>query len=81
MPKYRKKPAVIEAVQWTGKNVIDITNLGADASQLARRGAALIISTPECSMMVLENDFIIRDIQGEIYPCKPDIFKATYEEV
>ena len=44
-------------------------------------GAILIISTLEGKQVVMENDFIIRGVQGELYPCKPDIFWQTYEEM
>lgn len=89
--KYRKKPVVIEAVQWLGDNlreVIDFTGWHESASKrwsweeyeqiVTKEG--LKIFTLEGAMMANVGDFIIQGVQGEFYPCKPDIFEATYEE-
>lgn len=87
--QYRKKPVVVDAVRWTGNNlreVIDFTGLHPSALKwtweeyeqvVAKDG--LKIFTLEGPMMASIGDFIIRGIQGEFYPCKPDIFDATYE--
>ena len=85
--KYRKKPVIIEAVQWTGDNYEEICNftnisLKRDATQLYNgEPAVLIIPTLEGDHFVLIYDYIIKGVQGEFYPCKPDIFKDTYELV
>lgn len=90
MKKYRKKPVVIEAVQWVGKNLRDATefieehNLPFPASigtYYDGQGAGLVIPTLEGAMIATCGDFIIRGVQGEYYPCKTDIFEATYEAV
>ena len=89
--KYRKLPVTIEAIQWTGNNlreIIDFTGLHESAKQwkweeyktvVAERG--LKIFTLEGSHIASIGDFIIKGIHGEFYPCKPDTFKNTYEEV
>jgi hypothetical protein len=87
MPKFRKKPIVIEAVQFIGDNWDEILEfLGYSdpsdaADQVAYRDGVLFISTLEGTMKALSNDWIIRGVAFELYPCKPDIFTATYERV
>jgi hypothetical protein len=81
---YRKRPVEIQAIQWTGRNTAQIcTWVGGktrDISLLGER-AALAIHTLEGVMRADVGDWIIRGIKGEFYPCKPDIFEATYEPV
>lgn len=78
--KYRKKPVVIDAVQWTGKNFNEI--LGFVDKQLSANGLnEIFIETLEGSMKASSGDFIIKGLKGEFYPCKPDIFEASYEKV
>lgn len=81
--KFRKKPIEIEARQWDGsKNsatkllrwMIPDIEPEAEASELT-------IQTLEGKMHVSPGDWVIRGVKGEFYPCKPDIFEATYEEV
>lgn len=85
--KYRKKPVVIEAVQWTGDNYDEICKfvgkyLKLDASELYHNTPAiLLIDTLEGEMAASIYDYIIKGVKGEFYPCKPDIFLQTYEEV
>lgn len=84
--KYRKKPVVIEAVQWIGENKDEVLAfIGAHGyyTELVgvERGPAFVIQTLEGKLFVRPNDWIIKGIKGEFYPCKPDIFEATYEEV
>lgn len=85
MKKFRKKPVVIEATQWNGKyesvkemfpveNAISPTTINYDKGEI-------IIHTLEGDMTANINDWIIKGIKGEVYPCKPDIFEETYEEV
>lgn len=90
MAKYRKKPIVIEAVKWTGDNRDEINEfIGlADNPDEARHGFAkkgeLLIKTLESGHgmhTATKGDMIIKGVQGEFYPCKPDIFDATYEKV
>ena len=84
---YRKKPVDIRAVQWTGDNLEECKEfLGEDfvKSVLERHpnGRAIIkIRTKEGELDAVKDDFIIEGVQGEHYPCKPDIFRETYEPV
>lgn len=83
--KFRKKPVVIEAFQWTGQPKEEWPiwfqaqweNVGVDADD--NGSAILVIPTLEGPLTASYNDWIIQGIQGELYPCKPDIFEATYE--
>lgn len=79
MAKYRKKPVVIEAVQWTGENVEEIEAFIGGGFSMTSSG--LFIVTLEGEMFASLDDWIIRGVKGEFYPCKPDIFEATYEPV
>lgn len=78
--KYRKKPVVIEAVQWTGENILEICNFtGRCGGELLKDGE-LYIKTLEGTHHAKVGDYIIKGVAGEFYPCKPDIFNKTYEE-
>ncbi len=80
--KYRKKPVVIDAVQWKGDNIGEILLLSKDGSRDIGEevfGDTLTISTLEGDMTANLNDWIIKGVSGECYPCKPDIFEITYE--
>jgi len=79
MPLFRKKPVVIEAVRWEGDNLSEIQRFYKRDSILA--GDKIIIKTLEGAMTADVGDWIIRGVKGEFYPCKPDIFEATYEKV
>lgn len=87
MAKYRKKPVVIEAVQWNGsdKSLLEIKKLHSvppiAQAWCLRQGEQLELPTLEGKMWANKGDWIIRGVKGEIYPCKPDIFEATYEFV
>jgi hypothetical protein len=78
--KYRKKPVVIEAVQWTGDNVIEMYQFTGIKSIKVSNSDELIVHTLEGDMVASNSDYIIKGIKGEFYPCKPDIFEQTYEE-
>lgn len=78
MAKFRKKPVIIEAIQWTGNNLEEIKDF-MGYYEYAKKN--LIIHTLEGKMVAQVNDWIIRGVQGEYYPCKPDIFERTYEPV
>jgi hypothetical protein len=95
--KFRKKPVVIEAVQINWKNwgevcdflggIINPENPGRDVSEFSDScGEAapfieLTIPTLEGDHTARHGDWIIKGVKGEFYPCKPDIFEATYERV
>lgn len=75
--RYRKKPVVIEAVRWFGGNTQEILAFcGGDASE---KDGALCIDTLEGTFRASVGDYIIKGVNGEFYPCKPDIFASTYE--
>lgn len=81
MGRYRKKPVVIDAVQWTGENWAEIEAFGDKVLPLARVAAIgyIVVETAEGPLKVQTGDWIIRDVKGEFYPCKPDIFALTYD--
>jgi hypothetical protein len=86
---YQKKPVQVEAVQWqpvTKEYVADVLRWIGDGALLGLlpgdgSGAVLTIKTLEGTMETRPGDWIIRGVKGEFYPCKPDIFDATYEPV
>jgi hypothetical protein len=77
--KFRKKPIVIEAVQWNGRTE-DLMAFGDLPIPIVLAPLpAITIQTLEGDMLCSPGDWIIQGVAGEFYPCKPDIFKATYE--
>jgi len=78
MPMFTKKPVTIEARQWTGDNAADLLAWITPAA--TRDGPKLIIPTLEGDHTASLGDWIIKGVQGEFYPCKPDIFEVTYEQ-
>lgn len=93
--KYRKKPVVIEAIQWIKENDIELEHWLCNEKtieleiddHLYEAGvgvpfiSAIKIKTLEGIMEATYADYIIKGINGEFYPCKPDIFEKTYEKV
>ena len=81
MAKYRKKPVLIEAVQWLGQRSLGhIHEFVQDCDrEVLIDNDQLIIPTLEGDHKANLGDWIIKGVQGELYPCKPDIFEATYE--
>ena len=83
MTKYRKKPVVIDAVQWDGD--MDTRLLLEEVMgkkihvDFKHPRLAIVISTLEGDMTALADDWIIKGVKGEFYPCKPDIFEMTYD--
>lgn len=83
--KYRKKPVVIEAIQFTDDKtetlirLQEFMNRDIEVSYKNPKNPVLRIETLEGVMEASIGDYIIKGINGEFYPCKPDIFKATYE--
>lgn len=77
--KYRKKPAVIEAIQWTGDNANEVAMFAEGKAIAGVFDKAFCIHTLEGIMKASIGDYIIKGIKGEFYPCKPDIFEKTYE--
>lgn len=94
MAKYRKKPIVVEAIQWTGSNLEEIRNfVGGDLIEnyikhfdiertlIKQTLSGIAINTLEGTMIVNYGDYIIKGVNNKFYPCKPDIFKQIYEEI
>jgi hypothetical protein len=85
MSRYRKKPVVIDAVQWTGDNPNEVKALTGTQAVIdwatTREDRTLVIPTLEGDHVARPGDWIIRGVKGELYPCQPDIFEATYEPV
>lgn len=98
--KYRKKPVVIDAVQWTGTNKREIFDflingncpeeyMTSDFPIVSdnfyidnwKVPGGFVIKTLEGEHLANIGDYIIRGVCGEFYPCKPDIFRKTYDEV
>jgi len=75
--KYRKKPIVIEAVQWNGHNFEELKLLGVKYEYEDH----LVIPTLEGDMRAGVGDWIIKEVKGEMYPVRNDIFQETYEKV
>ena len=78
--KFKKKPIVIEAIQWNGEGETAIIIQEIAERKVEYGNGILIIHTLEGEMRADLNDWIIKGIKGEIYPCKPDIFEMTYEK-
>jgi hypothetical protein len=95
MPKrYRKKPVIVEAIQFNGlnfKEIIEFTKgkafkkegvgSSANGNGYPQHYESFYINTLEGEMLTSINDWVIKGIKGEFYPCKPDIFNKTYDEV
>ncbi len=85
MAKYRKKPVVIDAFRWTGD--LDQVEVPVWIVEAIKSGdvrfveEGMIIKTLEGDHLARRGDYIIQGVAGEIYPCKPYIFEATYEPV
>lgn len=75
---YRKKPVLIKAVQLTVDNADEVMDwVGQEYSYPGPEG--IFIETLEGNHLARWGDFVIQGVQGEFYPCKPDIFDATYD--
>lgn len=86
--KFRKKPVVIEAVRYEGQGDMDggvpewVWSAFESGMLAATNGTdPLVVNTLEGPLTVSPGDWLIQGVQGELYPCKPDIFEATYEAV
>ncbi|MEA2722609.1 MAG: hypothetical protein QOH59_380 [Gemmatimonadales bacterium] len=85
MPRFRKKPVVIEATQWWPGTAVDGVLDLTQAQNITRDGqpmqAGAYVETLEGPMKVSPGDWIITDVAGEKYPCKDEIFRQTYDLV
>ena len=88
--KARKKPVEVEKILWDGMNLLEVKNFVGEKLQYDIYDLAwevgmgvpkitMQIDTLEGSMQVSKGDYIIKGVNGEFYPCKPDIFHKTYE--
>ena len=81
--KYVKRPVIIEAIEFDGseeseKEIRDWSEGNVGKSALTDE---LFVRTLEGFLKIQKGDFVIKGIKGEFYPCKPDIFYATYDKV
>ena len=76
--KYRKKPVVIEAIRFIGSNYEEVREFISQNTLCS--DSSIVIPTLEGDMVAQKGDYIIKGVQGEFYPCKPDIFAQTYEK-
>jgi hypothetical protein len=85
MAKYRKKPVEIEALQFVSDNIETVYEMLGDnlivTTPVVGDGLYHFIRTLEGDMELSWNDYVIKGIKGEFYPCKPDIFELTYDKV
>jgi hypothetical protein len=86
MAKYRKKPVIIEAEQFfddaeTLSKLSEFMGVDVVVSYKDKENPKLVIDTLEGKMEASVGDYIIKGVNGEFYPCKPDIFNKTYEKV
>ena len=87
--RYRKKPVEIEAIQMVNGNTVEVVTFIGDGGGSYRtvthprdgKYDEVYISTLEGEMRAVDGDWIVKGVQGEFYPVKPDIFAATYEAV
>lgn len=86
--KFRKKPVVIDAIQFTDYDSASVQKIRKWAGKKSRKiriggpgNNMLEIDTLEGKMLASVGDWIICGVKGEIYPCKPDIFEQSYEKV
>ena len=75
--KCKKKPVVVEAIQYTGDNLLEVMKFCKDALFIDY----LYIATLEGNTRVRKGDYIIKGVRGEFYPCEKSIFEETYEVV
>ena len=83
MRMFRKKPVVIEAIQYTENNREEIEHFTGNGAKVNIEGKrrSVVIETLEGTMIGEPGDWIIKGVMGEFYPCKPHIFAATYDPV
>ena len=74
---YRKKLITIEAVQFNGENFDEVISFVGDDAY--RMGDKIVIETNKGTLEASRNDYIVKEVNGAYYPCKPDFFALTYE--
>ena len=78
--RFRKKPIIVHAIQYDGTNDVEIMQFTCNHA-IVIDNRVHVLPTLEGDMKIDIDDWIIKGVKGEFYPCKPDIFKETYEEV
>jgi len=90
MTRFRKRPVEIDAIQWTADNMEEMKKFLTGAiywfspemgKSLDKKNWTLCVITYEGTSVCSVGDWVIKGVKGEFYPCKPDIFTLTYEEV
>lgn len=92
MTQFRKRPIEIEAVQWTGSNAAELDHFAASHFTVLDEQERTHCDDPDATAQIFDvlhstwvpmqtNDWALRGIQGEFYPCRADVFEATYERV
>ena len=84
MQKFVKKPVVIEAIQYDGANITEVENFVRKKLPTvisSNQDTQLLIPTLEGYMRASKGDYVIKGVNGEFYPCKPDVFEKTYDVV
>ena len=84
--KYRKKPVVVEAIQWTGDNEDELRTFAGSRVSMAHGhlvplDVQVLAHNSRYWQVVSAGDYIVRSARGELYPCEPDIFDEDYEAV
>ena len=79
--KYRKKPVEIEAIKYDGENRKEIEQFVGKSLVMYLSDSSIMIPTLEGEHIATVDDWIIKGVKGEFYPCKPDIFRMTYDIV
>ena len=90
---YRKRPVVIQAIEWTGDNFVEMCEFAGCISEdylnptsscrfyTDPSSKVITIKTLEGDMRAIKGDYILKGVKGELYPCRRDIFLETYETV
>lgn len=79
--KFRKKPLMIEAIQWNGANGTEIAEWAGNNISFPSPNGNMPVHTLEGTLYASVGDWIIKGIKEEFYPCKPDIFEQIYEPI
>lgn len=77
--KYRKKPIIVDALQWTGGNLNAVRDFLGKSWGWIEEDRCIMVRTLEGNMLCKPGDYLIKGVAGEFYPCKESIFNATYE--
>lgn len=81
MARFRKKPVVVEAIQFSGDNTVEIAELLGWECTDGDHSESIIVETLEGDVTANVGDWVIRGVMGEGYPCRDDIFRLAYDPV